>query len=147
MTPTTPGPSPRQRIRFRRHACDYRYVRKVNGWKYQARLWVPGHSINLGLYPSDSECHRVITLVLNNLKGNGPLDVWYAMRPLIECGRLPKHLLPKYAVRRADGLYDGCVRKNGRRVTIGPFTDPADATAAMLRTLAALAQSKTPRGN
>jgi hypothetical protein len=136
----------RPRRRLRPHPCDYRYVRKVHGRKYQARLWVggrrDGHSINLGLYDADVLAYRAVSRVLARLFTPGrvptPLDVWHAMKPLMAEGLLPRHLLPKYAVRRPDGLYMGKVIKGGRRYTVGPFSDPAHATAAVLGLLAAL---------
>lgn len=132
----------RWRFRVRRHACDYQYVRKVGGRKYQARLWVggrlDGHSVNLGLYDTDAEAYRAVRRVLSRLRAPGtpsPLDIWAAMKPLIEEGVLPAHLLPKYAHRRPDGLFGGRVRKGGALVTVGPFADPAEATAAILEIL------------
>lgn len=132
----------RWRFRVRRHACDYQYVRKVGGRKYQARLWVggrlDGHSVNLGLYDTDAEAYRAVRRVLSRLCAPGtpsPLDIWAAMKPLIEEGVLPAHLLPKYAHRRPDGLFGGRVRKGGELVAVGPFADPAEATAAILEIL------------
>jgi hypothetical protein len=127
----------------------------VGGNKYQARLWIggrrDGHSINLGLYDTELQAHQAITRVLSRLytPGRPPalLDVWAAMKPLVADGTLPKHLLPKYAVRRPDGLFDGRVIKHGRRYIVGPFADPELATAAILGVLGALRQSNTPRGN
>jgi hypothetical protein len=149
-----PLPVLQHRKRFRHHKCDYRYVRKVHGYKYQARLWVggrlDGHSINLGLYDQDALAYRAVLRVLAKLFTPGrvptPLDVWAVMKPLLAEGQLPPHLLPKYAVRRPDGLFDGKVTKRGRRHVVGPFADPAHATAAVLGLLAGLPQSNTPRG-
>lgn len=124
------------RLRERRHYCPYRYVRKVGGWKYQARLWIGdvtgGTSYNLGLYPSDAEAHRVARAVVRNLRGTGPLDVWTALQPLIHSGLASPRLLPKYAYRRSDGWFGARVNVAGNRVQLGPFADPADATLAMV---------------
>lgn len=122
--------------RERRYVCFYKYLRRVKS-RFQARVWIgpgPGDDANLGLFESEWAAGQAVKLVAG-LKIDGPvtaLSLWEALRPHIGKGIIPETLLPKYVYRRPDGQYGSRVRKQGRRIALGPFEDPADAHRAML---------------
>lgn len=108
-----------------------RYVRRVRGGLYQARLWVGyenGGSFNLGLFRTEGAAVRAVHEVLRLIRGNPTqIAVWECCVPLL--GRtLPKNLLPR-GVRRCSE-HPGMYRTKVGPVTAGPFATPSLALRA-----------------
>jgi hypothetical protein len=121
-----PGPAPAPtRKRERRHRCDYLYVRKVAGRKYQARVWLPAPlgSINLGLYDDER-------------------SAWHAVRQWIRagadpCDNLPEGVLPKWVKVAPDGSFFGIAKMRFCVIRMGPFATPQECHRAMFARVAA----------
>lgn len=116
--PTTRTSPPAAAVRRRRKPSNaYRYVRKVKGAKWQARVWVgvdalPGGSLNLGLYDSEWEAGR-------------------AVKRYIRTGELPPGVLPKWVREAGEFGFVAEVRKSGHRILLGPYPTDLDAHRAM----------------
>lgn len=111
----------------------YKYVRKVNGHKFQARIYYhfgqttcgqyAGTHLHLGLYYSEAEA-------------------WQAVRDFVRTGRRPAHLLPRFIYRCAStgphaGLFVGRVRlRSHGMIRTKPLPTAAAADRAMRRILA-----------
>lgn len=104
----------------------YKYVRRVRGWKYQARVYQRNldnnysEHVNLGLYESE-------------------IEAWQAVRDFVRTGERPAHLLPKYIYRAG---YDppqfvGRLKLRGSPIIRTPrsYGTPAEADRAMRRLL------------
>jgi hypothetical protein len=105
--------------RQRNHACQYLYVRRVKGFKYQARVWLPMPlgSINLGLYNSEREA-------------------WMAFKAWLKAGGdpvkgLPAGVLPKWVRRTTRSRFLGRLRTLEGVVLVGPFATAEDAHRAV----------------
>jgi hypothetical protein len=102
-----------------------KYVRKVKGFEFQARLWVGagnGGTVNLGLYPSEEAAARAVRATLRRLAGPlTPVSVWRTARVT---GLAPARLLPQH------------VRRTGvRRSAVGSFPTPEAAHDAAVAAL------------
>jgi hypothetical protein len=140
---TSPPAAPKRRER--RHPCRYPFVRKVNGDRYQLRVYIGGGrrhgmSINLGLFPDEWSAGQAYKRAVRLLKGQlDPVSVWEQLGPLRADGSLPRNVLPMH-VRRIPGdpeRFEARVRRGKVRCVIGPFADPAEAGRAALRFVAA----------
>lgn len=91
--------------RSKRHACQYKWVRRIGPHSYQARVWLPverGGSINLGLYDSE-------------------IKAYAAVRAWVKAGAdpvkgLPECVLPKY-VRGEEGRFHWSVTTRAGKIT------------------------------
>lgn len=108
----------------------YKYVRKVGGYKFQARVYFhfkrggskAGTHVNLGLYTEER-------------------DAWLAVVEYVRTGKRPAHLLPKY-VSACDSLGPDAGRFVGRvrlkdcgTIQTEPKRSPEIADAAMRKLL------------
>ena len=136
----------RVKLRERRHECS-EFIRKVKGDMFQLRPWIEaasGGSMNCGLYKSEWEAERVRERLKRECqrvpgRGKTALSLWAAMKPLIEEGVMPSHLLPKYVIAVVGGF--AARVKMGklpcRRLIkcLGPFATPEEAHLAMITRL------------
>lgn len=103
----------KKRRRFRRCPSYYKYVRKVKGNKWQARMWLGSHggSWNLGLYESEWAADQVVSR-WNYWVGKiaHPVDILARLR-----GErvVPAHVLARRVYLQGDGTFAVGVRKNG----------------------------------
>jgi hypothetical protein len=106
------------------HSGRLKYVRRVKGNKYQARPWVGGRRVNLGLFDSEWEAAcAVVRYVRLNEVPPGKLPK-FVRRERWRGGRL---VFVAHVV-----LGPGVVERRG------PFPSAADAERAVLRLLADL---------
>ena len=110
--------------RQRNHPSQYLFVRKVKGFKYQARAWLPSPlgSINIGLHPSEREAWMAVKAWLK--AGGNPLK------------GLPAGVLPKWVRRTNRGRFLGRLKGADGVVVIGPFRTPEEAHRAVLASFA-----------
>jgi hypothetical protein len=140
----SPTPPAAPKTRERRHAARYRYLSRVAGGRYEARLFLGGgkrHGVQmtLGLYPEERLAWLAVKAVLRlRLPSLDPLAVWLACRPLMASGVVRPDLLPKYV--RLNGRHRGywaLVHRRGGTIELpGPYPTPEDAHRAMLARLA-----------
>lgn len=135
-----PRPARVKMPRDRKHASAYRYVRKVKGFKYQCRPWLPlpVGSLNLGCFRSEWEAgHAAREFVRRFVPGVTLAEVVDGLR---RDGLVAPHVRLKYVADRPGGGFMATVRKGGRRFDLpGPFATEIEAHAAMIAHLATLA--------
>ena len=133
------------KLRQRRHACRYHYVRKVNGARYQLRLYAGGGkrngvSINLGLFETEWAAGQAMKRVVRLLRPPfDPVSVWEQLAPLRADGALPARVLPMFVkrVQGEPGQFVAKVRRGKVRAVLGPYDSPVSAGRAALAFVAA----------
>ena len=115
---------PAKPTRQRTHPSQYLFVRKVKGWKYQARAWLPEPlgSINIGLHNSEREAWIAVKAWLK--AGGNPLK------------GLPQGVMPKWVRKTKRGRFVGRLKGAEGVVLIGPFRSPEEAHRAVLASFA-----------
>ncbi len=143
--PTLESPPPKPPPRCYAHRSYYRYVRRVKGRSYQARVPLAGgrkwESVNLGLFSADDHgsmagAERAAGLAAKAYyQRHRPwLTPWQVIQELQRDGLVPASVLPRWVYRLPCGRFAARCKRRRRGVVIdlpGPFFTPEAAHAAM----------------
>lgn len=122
----------------------HRYIRRVKGRAYQARVWLaspPFGSVNLGTFAGDPDQddvvgERMAARVSDEYDRRAKAVGADAITVFVEMqreGKIPERVLPPGAYRRRDGLWGARRRfgKTGPVVRVGPFPTAEEASRAL----------------